>query len=249
MSETRLILGDCLDVLRTLESGSVDAVITDPPYCSGASLEAQKNQKAQGLRSATVQGDGFAWFAADNMGTAGLVWLLREVAIEARRILTQNRSMLVFCDWRMVPHLAPAIESSGLRWRNMVVWQKPNAALGNGFRSSHELVLEFTNGVTEYQRKDGTNCISAKRVPSSARNHMAQKPVELLSELLTMVAPPGGTVLDPFMGSGTTGVACVETGRDFIGIEISPEYHAIAEARIAEAKRKLQPALALTEES
>lgn len=75
--------------------------------------------------------------------------------------------------------------------------------------------------------------------------HPSPKPLALMKWLVENCAPPGATVLDPFMGSGTTGVACVETGRNFIGIEIDPQYFAIAERRIAEAQRNYQPQLAL----
>jgi DNA modification methylase len=76
--------------------------------------------------------------------------------------------------------------------------------------------------------------------------HPTQKPVALMRWCLDKAkVPPGATVLDPFMGSGTTGVACVQTGRNFIGIEIDEEYFSIAERRIAEAQRNYQPQLAL----
>ena len=82
-----LYQGDCLEVIRDLPDGCVDAVVTDPPYCSGGYLEAQKNTPAQGLRGATVTAEGFHWFAGDNMSTGGLVWLLRGLMVEARRLL------------------------------------------------------------------------------------------------------------------------------------------------------------------
>jgi DNA modification methylase len=204
----------------------------DPPYCSGGSLEAQKNTAAQGMRSATVQADDFQWFAADNMSTAGLVFLVRSVLVESRRFLDENRGAYVFTDWRMVPHLAPALESSGLRYRNMIVWDKGSAGLGNGFKPAHEIILEYANGTTQYASKCGQNVIRFPRVSPLERDHNTQKPVEVIEKLIEVAVPEGGTVLDPFMGSGTTGVACMNTGRNFIGIEIDPGYHAIAERRI-----------------
>lgn len=226
--------GEALEVLDSLPDSSVDLLLTDPPYSSGGSLEAQKNVKAQGLRSATVQASDFAWFAADNMSTAGLVWLLRASLTRSRRLLRPNRAALVFTDWRMVPHLAPALESSGLRYRNMIVWDKGSAGLGNGFKPAHEIILEYSNGTTEYHTKTGQNVIRARRVAPGIRDHNAQKPVPLLQDLMTVCAPPGGVVLDPFMGSGSTLVAAKATGRRAIGVEIDERYCESAAARLAQ---------------
>jgi DNA modification methylase len=234
-----LRLGDCLEVMKTLSDGSVDAVITDPPYCSGGYLEAQKNTKAQGLRGATVAADDFKWFRNDNMGTAGLVWLLRSLMIEARRILKPDRSVFIFTDWRMIPNLAPALESGGMRYRNMIVWDKGNAGLGVGFKPAFECIMEFCNGSTEYQVRNGQNVIRQSRLNGAQKIHNAQKPVELMAEIIRVAVPVGGTVIDPFMGSGTTGVACAELDRNFIGIEISAEYMEIARKRIEAAQQQL----------
>ena len=227
--------------MKTLPAGSVDAVITDPPYCSGGYLEAQKNTKAQGLRGATVAADDFEWFSADNMSTSGLVFLLRNMMVECRRVLKPNRSVLMFTDWRMVPPLAPALESSGLRYRNMIIWDKGNAGLGVGFKPAYEVILEFTNGSTEYKELNGQNLIRVPRVHASEKEHGAQKPIDLLSKLINVTTSEGSTVLDPFMGSGTTGVACMKFNREFIGCELDPKYYSIAEKRIKSAS--LQPGL------
>lgn len=238
----KLYLGDCLEVLAELDS-QVDCVVTDPPYCSGGYLEAQKNTKAQGLRGATVAAEGFEWFTSDNMSTGGLMFLLRSVMVATARVLAPNRSAFVFTDWRMVPHLAPALESSGLRYRNMIVWDKGNAGLGVGFKPAHEIVLEFCKGTTEYQSRRGQNVLRCSRVSGNAKEHGAQKPVEVIAELLDVATAAGQSVGDWFMGSGTTGVAAVRGGRDFIGIEREPRYFDIAVRRI-EAERARQPLLA-----
>lgn len=235
LNDCTLYLGDCPQVLALLPPQSANAMITDPPYCSGGSLEAQKNTKAQGLRTATVNDSGFSWFTNDNMGTAGLVWLLRSVVVSAANVLTKNSSSLVFTDWRMVPNLAPAIESSGMRYRNMLVWDKGSAGLGSGFKPAHEIILEFTNGVTQYNARTGQNVIRVPRVHGTEKEHGAQKPIRLIEQLIDVVSCPGDTILDPFTGSGTTGVACVRTGRKFIGIEKEPKYFEIAKRRITEA--------------
>ena len=236
MSEDmRLFCGDALEVMKTLESGSVDAVVTDPPYCAGAISEAHRTRAAgQGLRSENLRR--FGWFVGDNMGTAGLTWLLRSMAVEAVRIVKSTGSLLIFCDWRMLSALQPAIESAGLRYQGLIVWDKGCMGLGTGFRNQHELIMHFTLGSPEYHDKGTANVIRADRVDTDEREHQTQKPADLMRKLVQVISPEGGTVLDPFSGSGSTGVACIQTGRRFIGIERDEGYYAIAERRISDAR-------------
>ena len=231
----RMIQGDALLEMEKLAPNSIDAIISDPPYCSGAFSEAGRGSaKYHGLRSGTAAVEG--WFTGDNMGTAGIAYLLRAAALEAVRVLKPSGSFLVFCDWRMVPNLAPAIESAGLRFQNLIVWDKGSMGLGTGFRPQHELVLHFTNGAPAFHNMATGNVIQCKRVNHRVRQHPTQKPDELMERLILVASPEGGLVLDMFAGSGSTGVACVETGRRFVGIERDPAHVATASDRIAEAQ-------------
>jgi site-specific DNA-methyltransferase (adenine-specific) len=219
-SDTHLVKGDCLRVMERLPTASVDALITDPPYCSGGYRESDRQGAAgQGVRSGRLQSGAVQWFAGDNMTTGGIVFLLRNVMCEAARVLRDDRSAFVFTDWRMMPALAPALESAGFRYRNLIVWDKGNAGLGSGFRPAHELVMEFSKGSTDYQARDGANVIKAQRVHHSRKRHPTEKPVELLAELARVAVPAGGVVLDPFTGSGATLEAAVEAGCRAVGIE------------------------------
>lgn len=233
-----LYCGDAIEHMVRLEN--IDAVVMDPPYASGAVSEAQRSAaKGQGLRSENIKRLG--WFTGDNIGTAGLVYLLRSVAFHALEIMRPEGSLLVFCDWRQVPNLAPAIESSGWRYQNMIVWDKWHMGLGAGFRARHEIVLHFTAGSPKYHDKGTANVIVAKRVSADEREHQTQKPVDLLQRLLRVVCPSGGAVLDPFMGSGSTGVAAVMEGMRFYGIDRDPQHVETARRRIeaASAQRSL----------
>lgn len=225
--------GDCLEVLKRLPGGVFDCVITDPPYCSGGNLEAQNNTAAQGVRSENTKKDGFKWFRNDNMGTAGLAWLLREMMVEVARLLKPDRSAFVFTDWRMVPSVTPAMESSGLRYRNLIVWDKGSTGLGNGFRPAHELILEFCNGSTVYGSKSGSNVIRVPRVAGKDKEHGAQKPVPLIRELIKVACPTGGLILDCFAGSGTTGVAAVLENRRAVLIESDSHHISTIQKRVA----------------
>lgn len=224
--------------MQSLETGCIDAVITDPPYCSGSVSESSRTAaKGQGLRSENIKRLG--WFVGDNMGTAGLVWLIRAMAVESMRLLKGSGSMLCFCDWRMVPNLIPAVESAGFRYQNLIVWDKTHMGLGTGFRARHELIMHMTAGSPEYFDKGTANVVSCKRVSADDREHQTQKPVELIEQLIRVVCPPGGTVLDPFAGSCTLAAACVATGRNYICIERDVDHVETGKRRIQSVQADL----------
>ena len=229
--------GDAIESMAMLPDQSVDAVVMDPPYCAGAVAEASRTAaKGQGLRSETLTR--FGWFTGDNMGTAGLVFLLRAIAFQAMAVVKPSGHLLCFCDWRMLPNIAPGIESAGWRYQGLVVWDKGHMGLGNGFRAQHELVLHYTAGAPTYHDRATSNVIQSKRVHHTEREHQTQKPVDLLQRLIRVVVPKGGTVLDPFAGSGSTGIAALAEGCHFIGIEREAEYVEIARRRLKHVDRR-----------
>lgn len=174
------------------------------------------------------------------MGTSGIAFLLRSLAFECVRVVKPTGSLLVFLDWRMLSTLQPAIESAGLRTQNLIVWDKGHAGLGTGFRAQHELVLHFTFGSPKYHDLSSGNVLQCGRIRSSEREHQTQKPVDLMRRLVRVVTPEGGCVLDPFCGSGSTGVACKIEGRAFIGVDRSAEHVETARRRIEEADDPLR---------
>lgn len=226
-----VLLGDCLEIMEQIPEKSIHAVVTDPPYCSGGFSEAAKTQaKGQGLRSETIKEVG--WFCNDSMTTGGLVWLLRRMSNEAYRILKHEGSLCLFTDWRMYPHIAPALESSGFRLKNMIVWNKGSPGLGRGFRPQHEIIIHLTKGKGEFYCKRTGNVINLKRINPKTRLHQTEKPVELMAKLIQVVTPEGGIVLDPFLGSGSTAEACITSGRYFIGIEKDSHFVEVARNRV-----------------
>lgn len=233
-----VIQGNCLEEMKGMKADTLDAIITDPPYCSGGHTEASKRASGgHGLRSETLQKNraaGNAWFKGDNMGTMGITYLLHQMAFQAQRLLKPTGHLLVFCDWRMYPILAPAIEAAGVRLQNMIVWDKGAPGLGRGFRPCHELIMHFTNGSPDYASQTG-NLLRVARVPPPKKEHETEKPVELLAQLVRVTTPKGGLVLDPFAGSGSLALACKETGRHFILIERDPKHVATATSRTGQA--------------
>jgi DNA modification methylase len=118
----------------------------------------------------------------------------------------------------------------------MPIWDKENAGLGTGFRAQHECILHFSIDTPAYFSFDFGNLIRAPRMPSD-RHHPTEKPVSIMSALVKVQSARGDVVLDPFMGSGSTGVAAVKLGRKFIGIEANPQFFDTACRRIEEAAK------------
>jgi DNA modification methylase len=222
---------DAIDFCDMLDSDSVDAYVTDPPYCSGGFSEVGKKQaKGQGVRSEALRNTG--WFINDNMTTSGLVFLLRAVAQEMYRTLKPGGSAMMFTDWRMLTHLAPAIESVGFRYQNMIVWDKGSMGLGTGFRPQHEIIMHFVKGTGQFHSHFVGNVISSSRVNASKRLHQTEKPVAILQKVIEVVSAKGGLIVDPFCGSGSTLEAAHNLDRNYLGSEINPEYVAIANSRL-----------------
>lgn len=219
--------GDTLDALREL--GDVDAVVTDPPYASGSRTEASKSASGAMLR-------GVKWAARpienDQMTTTGFVWLMRAVGQACRPLLPDGGSFLSFIDWRQWPNLVGALETCNYRVQGMVVWDKGHFGLGNGFRAQHELVCHAAKGVPTIYDKGCGNVLKWPR--ETPTDHPSPKPESLMQQLIGVLAPVGGTVLDPFMGSGTTLRAAKNTGRKAIGIELEERYCEIAAKRMAQ---------------
>lgn len=216
-----LYCADCRDVLPTL--GKVHAVVTDPPYSSGGFQESGKSGGSIGTRSGEV-------IALDNLSTRGYQRLMREVLLSARAA----DEAYIFCDWKMWQHTCDALEDAGFRVRNMLVWDKLQMGMGLPWRNQHELIA--------YGKKRPAKSITGKHgnvlgVPRTGNpNHPTEKPVELMRIFMENSAMQ--SLVDPFMGSGTTGVAAVQMGRKFIGIEREPKYFDIACKRIEEAQRQ-----------
>jgi len=222
-----IICGDTLTELRKLPEESVDAVITDPPYSSGT-----RKEGAKGLRKSMKRGtDDGVWFSSDSMTVLGFSWLMRESAIEWKRLLKPGGHVLCFIDWRMYPHLAGAIESSDLRHVGVLVWDKTYFGMGAYFRNQHEFILHFSKGRgTDPIRRDVGNVLACPPIRNGS--HPTEKPVDLMATLISVLVPPRGIILDPFMGGGSTGVAAIRLGREFIGIELNEKYCEMARKRI-----------------
>lgn len=236
--------GEALAVLRDMDTASVDAVVADPPYSSGGAFrgdrQAPTEQKYTGWSqnpdgSSRKPTQSLAGFTGDTRDQRGyLVWSTMWMT-ECQRILKPGGTLAVFTDWRQLPTTTDAVQAAGLVWRAIAVWDKGVGRPVKGrFRNHVEYIVWATNGPHSNPQDVYPPTVLRHTPPTSGKRvHLTEKPVGVIRDLLSLT-PPGGVVLDPFMGSGTTGVAAIETGRSFVGVEMSDHYFTVAAKRLSD---------------
>ncbi len=231
--------GDCLDLLRALPTASVDAVVTDPPYSSGGMTRGDRTMTTRHKYQSSNVIEEHPDFTGDNRDQRAFAYWVALWLCECRRVCKPGGMLCQFTDWRQLPTTTDAIQAGGWVWRGVVPWDKVQARpMANRFRAQCEYMVWGTNGPHDCtpteQAVYGVGCFRHVTEDTDTRVHSTQKPVDLMSHVIEVATPKGCTVLDPFMGSGTTGVACIQTGRRFIGFELDKTYCEIATKRIAE---------------
>ena len=221
----QLIKGECIEQMKQIPSGSIDAIITDPPYNI-----ARKNRFHIIGRAGIDFGEwdkGFDLFSYID---------------EIPRILSKNGCVVIFNDWKNVGDIARYCESKGLVIKDMLRWEKANPMPRNRDRryiTDYETAIWCTNKKAKwtfnrldekYQRPLFKGALTKK---SEKTPHPTQKPLWLMEKIIKIHTNEKDTVLDMFMGSGTTGVAAKNLNRNFIGIEQDQKYFNIAKNRIA----------------
>jgi site-specific DNA-methyltransferase (adenine-specific) len=212
--------------MMELPEESVDLIITDPPFSSGARTDAGKTMRGSMLRG---QKWGDDWFSHDNMATLGLSRLIHLVGAGCLRLARRGASFHAFIDWRMYPTLYESVESSGWRTKNLLVWDKEHFGMGTNYRNQHELILYAEKENRDNFANHGIGNVIRCRRPDQ-ENHPTEKPIALLKQLMETAG--GEDVIDPFCGSGSTLIAAKQLGRRAIGIEISEKYCEIAVNRL-----------------
>lgn len=230
IGDATLYLADCLEVLPTL--GRVDAVVTDPPYSSGGQFRGDRARSTT-EKYVTAQFTTRSEFSGDNLDQrVFMVWSSWWLSA-ARSVCKDGAILCAFSDWRQIPAMTDAIQCAGWVWRNLATWWKPGCRMIKGrFSSSAEYIIYATNGAHDVEGEDTVqNVFKCATLVGKSKEHIAEKPLAVMRWILSITRPQG-TILDPFMGSGTTGVACANLGRKFIGIEIEERYFDIACKRI-----------------
>jgi DNA modification methylase len=244
-----LYQGDCLEVMRTLDAGSVDAVVTDPPY-------GHNNNGDLIARREAALGRGDYDAARDDRPIANdgaeANEIVRAAFAEFARLLKPGCCCCCCCG-------GGGPDPQFARWslwldevldfKQMVVWDKGPMGMGWHYRRSYETVLVAQKRGAACKWYDTTNRVEniirpsargiGKIIPSRTQ-HPTEKPVGLARHFIALHTQPGDLVLDPFLGSGAFGQAAIELGRNFIGIEIDEGYFNIAKRRIADAQAQLR---------
>ena len=228
---------DALAALPEIPDGFANLLLTDPPYSSGGMFRGDRNV-ATSEKYQTNDAEKKPEFLGDSRDERSFLrWSCLWMS-ECYRALADGSSALVFTDWRQLANTADAVQMAGFVYRGLVVWHKTAARpQPNSFRNECEFVIWASKGTIDRHALPGAKYMPGFyefAAPSGeARVHSTQKPLGLITALME-IAPEGGIVLDPFMGSGTTAVAALQTGRHFIGCEMSKEYWAIANRRLTQ---------------
>ena len=219
-----LIFGDCIEKMKGLQDRSIDLVVTDPPYktISGGDSNGKNSVRPKGILS----------------GNRKLFKYQNEVLVEQwmpelYRILKDGSHCYIFTNSMNMREMLNAAYDSGFKLHNILVWEKNNCTPSQFYMKNCEYILFLRKGKAKWINNIGSsktahhfdNIIGSKQ-------HPTEKPVDLMKFYIENSTNFGDIVLDPFMGSGSTGVACVETGRSFIGIELDSEYFEIAKERL-----------------
>ncbi|MEM9455664.1 MAG: site-specific DNA-methyltransferase [Myxococcota bacterium] len=216
-----LSTGDAVQWLRRLDDASVDLVITDPPY---ESLEKHRRvgTTTRLKHSKASSNDWFTIFPNARFA---------ELFAEIHRVLRRNSHFYLFCDQETAFFAKPVGEQAGFRFWKPIIWDKRTIGMGYHYRARYEMILFFEKGKRRLNDLSIPDIVEAPRV---LRGYPAEKPVSLARILVGQSSAPNELVADPFMGSGSTGVAAVTQGRPFVGNDLSHEAVEVTRARLLE---------------
>lgn len=227
----QLTRGDAVAWLRTLPAESIDLVITDPPY------ESLEKHRAIGTttrlkHSKASSNDWFEIFPNDRFP---------ELFTEVYRVLKRNTHFYLYCDPETMFVAKPLAEAAGFKFWKPLVWNKMRIGMGYHYRAKYECILFFEKGKRKLNDLGISDILEAPRIVGG---YPAEKPPQVSSVLVEQSTQAGEIVIDPFMGSGSTGVAAITSGRHFMGNDLCAEAVDITRARLAElgAKEPLRAA-------
>ncbi len=233
-----LWLGDCREVMKLIPSASVDMIWTDPPYGHSnhdGDLNAALNDH-RGIEQKPIANDG-----ANEMRD-----VVDAMLKDAVTLLKPDCCCCCCCccggggPKPTFAWVADRMDRLGLSFFHSVIWDKKNPGLGWRYRRQHEMVMvaHRKGGKLAWADDEVTARNIFSMMPPRERSHPNEKPLEMVMHFLNLHSKPGDMVLDPFMGSGTTGVAAIQMGRKFIGIELDPAHFETSCARITEATKQ-----------
>jgi site-specific DNA-methyltransferase (adenine-specific) len=228
---------DCLEGLAQIPDKSVDVIITDPPYFLSMGHAGSKTTAKALAKNSDMLNSNRCF---NDLAICSPFY--KQLFAEYARVLKDTGSFYFFTDFRGYAYYFPLLNAA-LPVRNLIVWDKI-AGPGSFYSFAHEFIV-FGTYQSKTKKGVGSNVWRMQAFSSGAKKtngekeHPTQKPVELIQKMIEDSTEPGAVVLDTFMGSGTTAVACLRTGRNYIGFELDEGYLALAQRRIAETVDKL----------
>jgi site-specific DNA-methyltransferase (adenine-specific) len=219
MSTYHLSQFDAVNWLRTLPDASVDLLITDPPY------ESLEKHRAIGTTTRLKHSKASSnnWFQIFPNAR------FPEFFAEVWRVLKQNTHFYLFCDPETMFVAKPLAETTGFRFWKPLIWDKQQIGMGYHYRARYECILFFEKGK---RRLNNLGIADILQEPRIRGGYPAEKPVKVSEILIQQSSESGEVVVDPFMGSGSVGIAATRTGRHFWGNDICAEAFEIAELRL-----------------
>ena len=219
---------DAVEWLKTMPAESVDLVVTDPAY------ESLEKHRAIGTTTRLKHSKASSndWFGI--FPNARFADLFAEVF----RVLRTNSHFYLFCDAETMFVAKPEAERAGFRFWKPLVWDKRTIGMGYHYRARYELILFFEKGKRRLNDLGVADVISVPRVH---RGYPAEKPPAVSEVLIAQSSLPGDLVIDPFMGSGSVGVAAAKLERRFAGTDVNPEAVRLTARRLAEFGRVSGP--------
>ena len=224
--------GNALEILPHVSE--FDILLTDPPYSSGGMFRGDRMEQTTTKYVTTGTLRARPEFAGDNRDQrAYLAWCGLWLSAALQRAKT-GAHCLVFTDWRQLPITTDAVQIGGWVWRGIATWWKPGIRMQrSGFSASAEYVVWGTCGPWKRDNAHSPQNVLKHSPVGHGKRHIAEKPISLMNDLVKF-APPNGTILDPFMGSGTTIRSAKDLGRRAIGIEIEERYCEMAANRLGQ---------------
>lgn len=210
---TELKQGDCLEFIKDIPSGTVDLVLTDPPY--GMKFQSHRRKKVY-----------------DKIKNDESLDFLDRYFEECNRILKDNTAIYCFCSWHNIDVFKRLFEKH-FKIKNCLIWIKNNHGSGDlqaSYSPKHEIILYGNKGRRKFEDGRKEDVLFFNKTNNEL--HPTQKPIDLLEFCIKNSSKEKEIVFDGFMGSGSTGVACVNTNRRFIGFELDEHYFNIAKERI-----------------
>ena len=236
-----ILHGDTLKLVKAFQPGIFDAVITDPPYASGGTKQNERNRTTNQKYSSMKAENALPDFDGDNKDQRSWTHWMAEWLYDARKACKVGAPICLFIDWRQYPSITDALQWAGWIWRGTAVWDKGNSRPQKGrFRQQAEYIVWGSNGPMPINRP--VSCLPGVFRYGNPQNriHVTEKPLQLMKDVI-QICEPGGRILDPFAGAGTTILAAVEEGYETVGIEVTDAYYKLGSDRVKfalEAKEK-----------